>query len=241
MEKEELLRNLILLIFINVVAVVDSKADMAFGDNKACQVNLNKEAPSCAQDLLHPFQSSGYPEKEILDLRKTSLEKVESLLENKEFQAFVADLQDKIPTLQNSPLIKDQAQGELLIFVSFSMGEKALLYIAEEAKHYGATLVLRGFKNDSYRQTVRALQKIITKTGQGFSVDPELYTLFAIDAAPTFILTNLFQINAAERTQTPLHDKLRGHVSLHYALERFAKEGDLKETAQALLERGKKL
>lgn len=231
------MRALILLIFINALAVIDSKAAMAFGGNKACQVNLNKEASSCAQGLLHPFQSNGYHEKEILALQEDSLKKVESLLENKDFQAVVADLQDKNPTLQNSSLIRAQAQGELLIFVSFSMGEKALLNIAEEAGRYGATLVLRGFKNDSYRQTVRALQKIITKTGQGFSVDPELYTLFAIQAVPTFILTKPFELNAAERTQTPVHDRLQGHVSLRYAVESFAKEGDLKGIAQALFER----
>lgn len=235
-----MLRNLILFLFINVLVVIDSKSASAFGGNKACQVNLSKEATPCAQDLLHPFQSSGYHEKEILDLQKDSLKKVESLLENKDFQAVVADLQDKIPTLQNSPPIRGQAQGELLIFVSFSMGEKALLNIAEEAQLYGATLVLRGLKERSYKKTVLALQKIINKTGQGFVIDPELYTLFEIQAAPTFILTKPFQINAAERTQTPLHDKLRGHVSLHYALERFAKEGDLKETAHALLDRGEK-
>ncbi len=213
---------------------------MAFGGNKACQVNLSKEDLPCAQVLLNPFQSRGYHEKEILDLQKDSLKKVESLLENKEFRAVVADLQEKIPTLQNSPPIRGQVQGELLIFVSFSMGEKALLNIAQEAQLYGATLMLRGFHKDSYKKTIHALQKIISKTGQGFSIDPELYTLFAIDAVPTFILTKPYELNAAERTQTPLHDKLRGHVSLHYALERFAKEGDLKETAQGLLDRGGK-
>ncbi len=235
-----MLCSLILLLFINALATINSKTAMAFGDNQSCQVSLNKEVSSCSQDLLHPFQNSGYHEKEILELQESSLKKVESLLENKEFQALVANLQEKVPALQSALPRKGQDQGELLIFVSFSMGEKALLNIAQEAKRYGATLVLRGFHKNSYQKTVHALQKIISKTGQGFIIDPELYALFAIEAIPTFILVKPFQINAVERTQTPLHDRLQGHVCPHYALEKFAKEGDLKETAQALLERGKK-
>lgn len=235
-----MLRDLVLLLFINVLAMIDSKDVSAFGNNNSCQVNLSEEVSSCSQDLLHPFQSKGYHEKEILDLQKDSLKKVESLVENKEFQAVVADLQDKAPALQSLPQVKGKAHGELLIFVSFSMGEKALLNIAQEAQLYGATLVLRGFKEESYKKTVLSLQKIINKTGQGFIIDPELYTLFAIQAVPTFILAKSFELNSAERTQTPVNDRLQGHVSLHYALESFAKEGDLKETAQAFLGRGKK-
>jgi type-F conjugative transfer system pilin assembly protein TrbC len=120
--------------------------------------------------------------------------------------------------------------------VSFSLGEKALMNLAHEAQHYGATLVLRGFRDGSYAKTVQALQKIILKTNQGFTVDPELFTLFSISSVPTFVLTRSFSLNVFERTSTPLHDRMQGHVSIHYALETFSKEGDLRAEAQAFLE-----
>ena len=125
------------------------------------------------------------------------------------------------------------------VFVSFSLGEKALLNLAEDAKRWGATLVLRGFKEGSYRKTVKALQHIIQKTGQGVLIDPELFTLFAITAVPTFVLSRPFPVFTMDRIQTPIHDRLQGHVSLLYALERFSQEGDLSREAHGFLERGK--
>ena len=73
--------------------------------------------------------------------------------------------------------------------------------------------------------------------GQGFIIDPELFSLFAVTAVPTTILSCSFQIHAVERTQTPLHDRLQGHVSIRYALEQFAKEGDLQNEAHSLLKK----
>jgi len=124
----------------------------------------------------------------------------------------------------------------LLIFVSFSLGEKALLNLAQEAKHTNASLVLRGFKDGSYLKTAKALEKIITKTGIGFTVDPELFALFNISVVPTYVLSKPFPPHATERNQTPLHDRLMGHVSVKYVLETFAKEGSLKNEVKALLQ-----
>ena len=114
--------------------------------------------------------------------------------------------------------------------------EKSIDMSPNEAKLYAATLVLRGFKDGSYAKTVNALQKIIQETGQGFIIDPELFSLFSATAVPTYVLSRPFQLHALELTYTPLHDRLQGHVSLQYALEMFAKEGDLKEEAHSLLE-----
>jgi conjugal transfer pilus assembly protein TrbC len=130
---------------------------------------------------------------------------------------------------------EEEARSSFYIFVSFSLGEKALLNLAQEAKQYGAILVLRGFKDGSYTKTAKALQNIIVKTGQGVVIDPELYSLFQITAVPTFVLTKPFSLQPQERIQTPIHDKLQGHVSVRYALETFAKEGDLGNEAQSLL------
>ena len=124
----------------------------------------------------------------------------------------------------------------LLIFVSFSLGEKALLNLANEIKQTNAALVLRGFKDGSYLKTAKALEKIITKTGVGFTVDPELFSLFNVTAVPTYIRSKSFPHHATERNQTPLHDRLMGHVSVRYALEIFSKNGDLKNQSKSLLQ-----
>jgi len=209
---------------------------------------------------------------EVEKLQKDSLKKVETHLDDKSFQALVADLEAKASCASESLSLKttskqesscsfkgqfenqvesssdfnfsssfeeeNKSEGRFYIFVSFSMGEKALENLAHEAGRYGATLVLRGFKDGSYRKTAQALQKIITITGQGFIIDPELYSLFAITAVPTFVLTKPFSLTTIERTQTPLHDRLQGHVSAQYTLETFVNAGDLKEVAKAFLQKG---
>jgi type-F conjugative transfer system pilin assembly protein TrbC len=196
---------------------------------------------------------------EVQKLQEESLKKIETILNDKSFHDIVLGLNGKNScsttkkcqlTVQPEshpslvPTDIDEA-GDLYVFVSFSLGEKALLNLAREAKRYGVTLVLRGFKacphesgepgKINYKKTVQALQKIIQKTGQGFVIDPELFTLFSIQVIPTYVLTKPFQLRAEERTQTPIHDRMQGHVSTHYALETFAKEGDLKEEALSLL------
>ncbi|MBP6951898.1 MAG: type-F conjugative transfer system pilin assembly protein TrbC [Alphaproteobacteria bacterium] len=170
---------------------------------------------------------------------KNSFQQREIILEDRGFQESVADLQVQDPLqashFKHNSNVKVQS-GSLYIFVSFSLGEKALLNLAHKAKIYGATLVLRGFKDGSYLKTAQALQHIIQETGQGFMIDPELFSLFTVTVVPTYVLSKPFPFKAPDRTQASPHDRLQGHVSVSYALSVFAKEGSLKEDASSLLE-----
>lgn len=185
------------------------------------------------------YQNSELQDSFFTRLQQESLQKVEMLTNTPAFQEIVTELQNNASkdfAAFRTP--NKEAKGELYIFISFSMGEKALLNLSREVKRFGATLVLRGFHEGSYVKTAQELQKIILETGQGVVIDPELFTLFNIAAVPTFVLTKPFQLYAQERTQTPIHDKLQGHVGARYALEAFKKEGDLQQEAQHLLEAG---
>lgn len=186
-------------------------------------------------------------DRTLQDLQIQSEIKVEGLLKDPAFQSFITTAQGKASCASGPQKLSTMTSGQepsintpsdLYVFVSFSLGKTALLNLALDAKRYGATLVLRGFKDGSYLKTVQALQKIIWKSGQGVIVDPELFTLFNVTAVPTIVLAKPFQLAALERTQTPLHDRLMGHVSLHYALEKFAELGDLQQEAQSVLQKG---
>ncbi len=227
--------------FINALGI-----EAACSQNKSCPSRL-QEGPLSEGSLSESSMKiveTVQKDKDFQSLLNESSKQKDGILESKEFQDVVETLQTealktqthRIQTLQSSP--DKSNHGELTLFVSFSLGEKALLNLAHEAKLYGATLVLRGFKDNSYAHTVKALQKIIQETGQGFIIDPELFSLFSVTSVPTYVLSKPFQlqVQTQERTFTPLHDRLQGHVSLQYALETFAKEGDLKEEAHSLLE-----
>ncbi|MDP4154227.1 MAG: type-F conjugative transfer system pilin assembly protein TrbC [Bacillota bacterium] len=250
-----------LLLFINALFLFLTLTD-GYATVQDCEsLQKQKACRACSETSLQTslmqeparkndfYQNSDYLDSFFKLLQQESLQKVEALQRDPAFQETVKTLENNSPQSQytesnSSPETQANLNGANLneasfyIFISFSMGEKALLNLAHEVKQFEATLVLRGFHEGSYVKTAQALQKIITKTGQGVIIDPELYSLFDITAVPSFVLAKPFNVIAAERTQTPMHDKLQGHVSVHYALETFAKEGDLKNEDQTLLKRG---
>ncbi len=209
---------------------------MTPSQENACPARLQEDALKVVETM--------QKDKDFQSFLADSLRQKDAVLRDKGFEDFVTALQAQ--TQAQAPLQSSQSEqgsrdkansGELYIFVSFSMGEKALLNLANEVQPYGATFVLRGFVDGSYAKTVQALQNIIVKTGQGFIIDPELFSLFNVTAVPTYVLAKSFQLYAEERTQSPLHDRIIGHVSVPYALETFAQSGDLTEEAQALLDK----
>lgn len=178
-------------------------------------------------------------EQELESPSQTSLEKLDQLVHQDEFKDFLTDLKKQgeesvfksflplqEPLDQGPQPQESRTHPALYIFISFSLGDLALLHLAEEAKEYGATLVLRGLKEGSLRKTIASLQKILLKTSQGVLIDPELFNRFSITTVPTFILS-----------QAKAFDRLCGHVSFIYALETFAREGDLKKAAHDLLQK----
>lgn len=199
----------------------------ACAHNTACPVSLQEDFIRDAQKSVEAMKQN----KDFQSFLSHSFVQRETVLKDVEFQDVVGDLQK--PLTQASQ--ERDTPSNLYVFVSFSMGEKALMNLVREAKAYDATLILRGFIEGSYAKTVRALQNIINKTGEGLLIDPELFGLFGVTAVPTYVLSQPFQLSSSERLQTPLHDRLVGHVSIRYALEVFSGSGDLKEGAQALL------
>ncbi len=108
------------------------------------------------------------------------------------------------------------------VFVSFSMPKSLLEQYDKIAKQIGAKLVIIGFKNNSFKETVQYTQKI------AMQVDPIAFNKFAITSVPSFVLSHDNKF-----------DKLVGNVSIKYALEQFESQGDLKQKASEYLARFK--
>lgn len=111
----------------------------------------------------------------------------------------------------------------LLIFVSFSMPENLLNNYDDIARKLGAKLVIRGLKNNSFKETIQIL-KDLKAQGVIVDIDPVAFKKFNINLVPSFTLSN-----------GDTYDKLVGSVSIIYALEKFASAGDLKIQAQDIL------
>ena len=120
--------------------------------------------------------------------------------------------------------------SELYVFASLSLPKTRLIELIKEATKYNGAVVLRGLKNNSYKDTALFLQPIIEQAGAGFIIDPTLFTQYNITKVPVFVLND------------PLvkqHDKITGNIGVEYALQEFAKNGDLKNTAGKILEAAK--
>lgn len=81
------------------------------------------------------------------------------------------------------------AGGDLLVFVSFSLPENDFLELAKQAKNYGATLIIRGFKNNRLSETKAAALKL-NASGARWSIHPQLFKTFSIDKVPAVVVAS---------------------------------------------------
>lgn len=76
----------------------------------------------------------------------------------------------------------------LRIFITLDMPRASLQLLVDQASRGGATLVLRGLKSQSMRQTLEAVSEFIGQRNVAWVIDPEAYTRFGVRMAPTFVL-----------------------------------------------------
>lgn len=111
----------------------------------------------------------------------------------KQVQEFAEDVNKNLPI---NPAFKDQEQNEqqftgprLIVFISTSMPEKSIKQWAKQADLLGAELVIRGFVNNSFKETIILAQQLFgsDKVG-GFNIDPFKFKQYAIEGVPTVVL-----------------------------------------------------
>lgn len=81
------------------------------------------------------------------------------------------------------------ATSALRIFITLDMPRGSLQRLVDQATRSGATLVLRGLKSQSMRQTLAAVGELIQTRTVSWVIDPDAFTRFQVSAAPTFVLT----------------------------------------------------
>lgn len=124
----------------------------------------------------------------------------------------------------------------LQIFVSHSMPISLLKSYAKEATKYNGVLVFRGLPAGSFHRLAKLVSDISGDNAEGIAmqIDDEAFKAFAVKSVPTIVLSKAASI-FSEQVKVGAFDKIGGNVTIKYALEVFAKEGDLKENARELL------
>ncbi|MBX3709466.1 MAG: type-F conjugative transfer system pilin assembly protein TrbC [Gammaproteobacteria bacterium] len=113
----------------------------------------------------------------------------------------------------------------IIIFVSFSMPDESLKGWMREAKIIDAPVVVRGFINNSFKDTINKIS-VLTKDNQGgVQVDPTLFQRFQIVKVPAVVVVK--EPNCLPGMSCTLdYDIVYGDVTLSYALKKIANEED---------------
>ncbi len=116
----------------------------------------------------------------------------------------------------------------LIVFVSLGMPKHSLQQWNLQVTKAGGVLVLRGFVNNSMKQTVKKITEVLGKEPQGgFSIDPEKFKQFNIKVVPTVLVAS----------NDNSFDKVSGDVSLTYALEKIVADGEHGKVAEVWLKK----
>ena len=150
---------------------------------------------------------------------------------------------DNLKEMMEMPGFDENLKAEALkprprlqIFVSHSMPISLLKRYAREAIKYKGVLVLRGLPVGSFHRLAKLVSDISGDDAEGIAmqIDDEAFKAFNIKIVPTIVLSRSASI-FSEQVKGGSFDKIVGNVTIKYALELFAKEGDLKANALELL------
>lgn len=150
---------------------------------------------------------------------------------------------DNLKEMMEMPGFDQDLKAEVLkprpslqIFVSHSMPISLLKSYAKEATKYNGVLVFRGLPAGSFHRLAKLVSDISGDNAEGIAmqIDDEAFKAFNIKIVPTIVLSKEASI-FSEQVKGGAFDFVGGNVTIRYALEVFAKEGDLKENARELL------
>lgn len=113
----------------------------------------------------------------------------------------------------------------LLAMVSLSMPRASLERMVADAERTGATLVMRGLKNGSIRETMEIASELIGSRKVAWAIDPESFTRFEISIVPTYVLlpagVSPRECGSGQCFGEDSYARLAGDISIDFALERI--------------------
>ena len=129
----------------------------------------------------------------------------------------------------------------LLVFVTLQMPRPSLQRLVEQAERARATLVLRGLKNRSMKDTLAEVAGLIGQRKVAWMIHPESFKRYGVGLAPTFVLVAaqgaaVAGCAAGQCGAEPSYSSVSGDVSTAYALQRI-EQGDPAFKPQVLVYR----
>jgi conjugal transfer pilus assembly protein TrbC len=116
-------------------------------------------------------------------------------------------------------------EKNVIIFVSFSMPDESIKGWMGQAKIIDAPVVVRGFINNSFKDTINKIGALTKDNQGGVQIDPTLFQRFQVDKVPAVVVVK--EPNCLPSMScTSDYDIVYGDVTLSYALKKIANEED---------------
>ncbi|HHV7523712.1 TPA: type-F conjugative transfer system pilin assembly protein TrbC [Burkholderia orbicola] len=114
---------------------------------------------------------------------------------------------------------------DLMIFASFTMPRESLKRVVKQANRVGATVVLRGFKDNSLKETTLAINALGEGSGN-VVINPNAFTKYKVKAVPTLVLAKAESLDQVDNEGCALPANfvsVAGDVSVDYALDEVSR------------------
>lgn len=113
----------------------------------------------------------------------------------------------------------------IIIFVSFSMPDESLKGWLREANMINAPVIVRGFVNNSFKDTINKIGALTKDNHGGIQIDPTLFQRFHVDKVPAVVVVK--EPNCITGMSCTFdYDIVYGDVKLSYALKKIVDEED---------------
>ncbi len=129
------------------------------------------------------------------------------------------------------------ANDSVLIFVSFSMPPASLTQWFNQAEKIQAPIVIRGLVDQSFQKTQTQVHALLKEGSGGFILDPRLFEQYQINQVPAVIVRDTSASCLPNQSCIYPYDVVYGDVSLEYALQTIAQQGENAAVAQNLLQK----
>lgn len=128
------------------------------------------------------------------------------------------NIEDTVKQYQRA---KPTPQSEnLMIFASFTMPKESLKRLVHQANMLGASVIMRGFKDNTIKATALAIREL-GEHGGNVVINPNSFVKYQIQAVPTVVLTKAAtqeQVDASGHALASSFVAVPGDASLDYSL-----------------------
>ena len=111
---------------------------------------------------------------------------------------------------------------QVLVLMSFSIPDTAWISLSKELEKMGGVFVLRGLPEQSFQLLASRILKLKEQgVNAPIQIDPKSFLDYEINQVPTIVVV-----------EEKIFDKVSGHVSLKFALEKMAQQGETKTASK---------